>query len=176
MTKYLTINTANKNKNELLNELAIFGWELQTDRVISFEDNIDIFGTYDDDDDKPLVELTLIFKNGDLNSDKLYELSLKYIELKNKNIRAKNSSIAKLVTGLVFGSMFTVTGIAMLLIGVQIDPNYGWITGLLFLAFGLPAYPLCILGIIFKKRNAKRGVTDTVEEIEQLKREARSLR
>ena len=176
MTKYLTINTANKNKNELLNELTIFGWELQTDRVVSFTDGMEIFGTFDDDDDKPLVELTLIFKNEEANSKELYELSLKYIELKNKNLRAKNSSIAKLVTGLVFGSMFTVAGIAILAVGVILDPTYGWIFGSIFLAFGLPAYPLCILGIIFKKRNAKRGVTDTVEEIEQLKREAKSLK
>ena len=176
MTKYLTINTARKNREDLLNGLATFGWKLHSDRTISFKKGLEVYGAFDDDDDKPLMELTFVFDNKGENAERLYELSLKYLELKKTNMLARDSSIAKLVTGLVFGTLLTTGGIIMMISG-QVN-NFSFMSqlGLVFFLFGFPAYPLCIFGIVFKKKNAKRGITETTEAIELLKREAESLR
>ena len=176
MTKYLTINTANKNKNDLLNELVVFGWKLHSDKIIPYKDDIEIYGGFDDDDDRPLMELTLIFENEGNNADKLYDLSLKYLDTKRKYMSARDVSVAKLVTGLVFGTLLTILGIILLCFSHGDPTNISLTMGLCALLFGFPAYPLCIIGIAFKEKNAKKGTAETKETIEQLKREAESLK
>ena len=185
MTKYITLYTADKNSAELLNELAEFGWKLQSKEKARYEDNLQIIGRFDEDKDKPLVTLTLVFEHNEEYAQELYDLSLQYIEKKKSLSYVTNSSIGKLITGLVFATILAIPGFIFLFTRVS-DPNTDpnlisaannlCITiGLILLFFSLPAFPLCIGGIVFRTKNKLKVNSKAPEEMEGLKVKARAL-
>ena len=187
MTKYITLYTADKNSTELLNELADFGWKLQSKDVVRYDKNLDIIGRFDEDDDKPLVALTLAFNHDEEYAQELYDLSLQYIGKKKSLSQVVNSSIRGLVTGLVFATILAIPGFILLFMrasaaDANADPNLVAslnntliTTGIITLLFSLPAFPLCIWGIVRKKKREKVVTTETPDEITDLKVKARLL-
>ena len=185
MTKYITLHTADKNSTELLNELAEFGWKLHAKETVRYTSNLEIIGRFDEDEDKPLVALTLVFDHNEEYAQELYDLSLKYIADKKSLSYVTNSSIGKLVTGLVFATILAIPGFIFLFMradNVNADPNAiaaannAFITlGIIFLFLSIPAFPLCIGGIVFKKKNEHKVTSKIPDEMTDLKVKARLL-
>lgn len=172
----MTFNAAENNYLEIVNDMAVFGWALQSKRNIRYERNIDIVGKYDEDDG-PLVEVMLVFKHNEEYANELYSLSLQYFDKKKAYMNAIGSTIGRMITGLVFGSIITFAGIMTLVIGLEHPDIQSFCVtlGIIFLFFGLPAYPLCICGIVVKKRNEHKAVSELPEDMEILKAKARML-
>ena len=172
MTKYLTIHTANKNKDDLLNDLALFGWTLQEEkRLVRVPRNIKIIGPFNPKRDRPVAELTLEFKNDGSNSEDLYSLSLDYLKTIERYLSVRDSSIARFITGLVFGTLFVVSALVML--GMPEVDNTG--AYVLLGIFG-PALPLCVFGIVFRSINRNKCLEKVNKELEELKEKAHQIK
>ena len=172
MTKYLTIHTANKNKDNLLNDLAIFGWTLQEEkRLVRVPGNIKIIGPFNSKRDRPVAELTLEFKSDNSNAEDLYNLSLDYLKRVERYLSARDSSIARFITGLVFGTLFV--GAAFVMLAEPKVDNTG-----AYIVLGLfgPALPLCVFGIVFRSINRSKYLETANKELEELREKAKSFK